>query len=367
MPYTRITEHKHFAPWETHERSVTYREFSRACEPDDIPYYPMRLVREKAQLLEYVALARAVEGVTFVGRLGTYRYLDMDVTIKEALDAATVIEAGLHDNSPIPSFSSIRWADPPPSDTRGEGRGTGRTGRYGDRTRRDRHGSHPPAAFADRTVTGVSTTGVSTHPTPSSTWVWASRKPDLDALDRIERLEGGLLDAEDQGCGQPGVRCGRTPLLLPAGSRMSDQSSRSRASAISMSMPMTLRRRRGARRRMHRDGDCCVTAVGDRSRDPVGPEWLAARTTTDRGHVGGECVERVVSAGARPVANAAARLARRPTRSTSPGRRPPTSSGVIRRAETIAPQGAKLRTRSSTTVLLMRAAAPRSAGTGGLR
>jgi UDP-galactopyranose mutase len=104
VPYTRITEFKHFAPWESHERSVTYREFSRGCEPGDIPYYPIRLVREKEQLLQYVALAKEVPDVTFVGRLGTYRYLDMDVTIKESLDAADVIEKGLATGSPIPSF-----------------------------------------------------------------------------------------------------------------------------------------------------------------------------------------------------------------------------------------------------------------------
>lgn len=88
VPYTRITEHKHFAPWEEHKGSVCYREFSRACGEDDIPYYPIRQVKEKALLADYEALAAEVENVTFVGRLGTYRYLDMDVTIREALDAA---------------------------------------------------------------------------------------------------------------------------------------------------------------------------------------------------------------------------------------------------------------------------------------
>ena len=88
VPYTRITEHKYFAPWESHEGSVLYRETPRACGPNDIPYYPIRLVREKALLADYVALARQQTGVTFVGRLGTYRYLDMDVTIREALDTA---------------------------------------------------------------------------------------------------------------------------------------------------------------------------------------------------------------------------------------------------------------------------------------
>ncbi|WP_299892555.1 UDP-galactopyranose mutase [uncultured Ruegeria sp.] len=88
VPYTRITEHKHFAPWETHEGSVCYREFSRAAGPDDIPYYPIRQVKEKALLGEYVELATRTQKVTFIGRLGTYRYLDMDVTIRESFETA---------------------------------------------------------------------------------------------------------------------------------------------------------------------------------------------------------------------------------------------------------------------------------------
>lgn len=88
VPYTRITEHKYFSPWENHEKSVCYREFSRACEEGDIPYYPIRMADEKALLERYVERAADTENVTFVGRLGTYRYLDMDVTIREALDTA---------------------------------------------------------------------------------------------------------------------------------------------------------------------------------------------------------------------------------------------------------------------------------------
>ena len=88
VPYTRITEHKHFSPWESHKGSVCYREYSRAAEPGDTPYYPIRLVEEKSLLEQYVDLAHATPGVTFVGRLGTYRYLDMDVTIREALETA---------------------------------------------------------------------------------------------------------------------------------------------------------------------------------------------------------------------------------------------------------------------------------------
>lgn len=88
VPFTRITEHKHFSPWESHQGSVLYRESARSCGADDIPYYPIRLVDEKAMLAEYVKAAKSIGNVTFVGRLGTYRYLDMDVTIREGLDTA---------------------------------------------------------------------------------------------------------------------------------------------------------------------------------------------------------------------------------------------------------------------------------------
>lgn len=104
VPWTRITEHKHFAPWESHEGTVCYREYSREAGAEDIPYYPIRLVAEKALLADYVAMAERAEGVTFVGRLGTYRYLDMDVTIREAMDtAAAFLEAGA-EGRPMPAF-----------------------------------------------------------------------------------------------------------------------------------------------------------------------------------------------------------------------------------------------------------------------
>jgi UDP-galactopyranose mutase len=104
VPYTRITEHKHFAPWESHGRSVIYREYSRLCGDDDVPYYPIRLVKEKAQLVDYVQLARAERGVTFLGRLGTYRYLDMDVTINEALTVADAAKQAFADGACPPAF-----------------------------------------------------------------------------------------------------------------------------------------------------------------------------------------------------------------------------------------------------------------------
>jgi UDP-galactopyranose mutase len=104
VPYTRITEHKHFAPWEHHEGTTLYTEYSRLAQDGDIPYYPIRQVREKEQLLQYVEAAQAAKGVTFLGRLGTYRYLDMDVTIKEALEVAEVFIHSRRENRLMPPF-----------------------------------------------------------------------------------------------------------------------------------------------------------------------------------------------------------------------------------------------------------------------
>lgn len=106
VPFTRITEHKHFSPWEEHENSVLFREFSRRAAPGDIPYYPIRLVAEKDLLGDYIAAARGAENVTFAGRLGTYRYLDMDVTIREAMDCATRLITSLAMGTPRPRFSA---------------------------------------------------------------------------------------------------------------------------------------------------------------------------------------------------------------------------------------------------------------------
>lgn len=104
VPWTRISEHQHFAPWENHEKSLCFSEYSRACGPEDTPYYPIRLVAEKAQLARYVERARLERGVTFVGRLGTYRYLDMDVTIGEALETADAYVDALRSGAAMPAF-----------------------------------------------------------------------------------------------------------------------------------------------------------------------------------------------------------------------------------------------------------------------
>jgi UDP-galactopyranose mutase len=86
VAHTRVHEHKHFAPWEKHERSVSFVETSKETEASDVPYYPKRLDPDKALLLDYTEMARGDVGVSFLGRLATYRYLDMHQVIAEALD-----------------------------------------------------------------------------------------------------------------------------------------------------------------------------------------------------------------------------------------------------------------------------------------
>ena len=106
VPYTRIAEHQHFAPWEADEfrETVCFREYSRACMPDDTPFYPIRLVREKTVLAGYVERANQEKNVTFVGRLGTYSYLDMDVAIARALKAAEELKVAFERSQPPPVF-----------------------------------------------------------------------------------------------------------------------------------------------------------------------------------------------------------------------------------------------------------------------
>jgi len=93
VPFTRISEHKHFAPWNAGEfkKTTCFKEFSAECKVGDIPFYPIRLVHDKALLQKYVDEAKKQSKITFAGRLGTYSYLDMDVTIKRALETAEAL------------------------------------------------------------------------------------------------------------------------------------------------------------------------------------------------------------------------------------------------------------------------------------
>jgi UDP-galactopyranose mutase len=88
VPYTRVHEHKHFTPWETHEKTVYFKEYSKETTPEDIPYYPKRLSADMKILQQYQDEVDQLKGYTFLGRLATYRYMDMHHVIGEALAAS---------------------------------------------------------------------------------------------------------------------------------------------------------------------------------------------------------------------------------------------------------------------------------------
>ena len=84
-PYTRIIEHKHFE-FGTQPKTVISREYSAEWKPGDEPYYPVNDEKNGALYAEYKKLADAEPGVIFGGRLGEYKYYDMDKVIEVALD-----------------------------------------------------------------------------------------------------------------------------------------------------------------------------------------------------------------------------------------------------------------------------------------
>lgn len=85
IPYTRIHEHKHFTPWENIGKSVYFKEYSKETKANDVPYYPKRLGRDLELLALYQEESNKLNNFTFLGRLATYRYMDMHHVIEEAL------------------------------------------------------------------------------------------------------------------------------------------------------------------------------------------------------------------------------------------------------------------------------------------
>jgi UDP-galactopyranose mutase len=81
IPYTRISEYKHLTGQQAPNTTVTY-EYPSA-EGD--PYYPIPRAENQELFKRYEALADETEGVTFVGRLATYRYYNMDQIVGQAL------------------------------------------------------------------------------------------------------------------------------------------------------------------------------------------------------------------------------------------------------------------------------------------
>ena len=103
-PYTRIVEHKHFTPWEEHEGTYVSTEYSKETEPADVPFYPKRLAPDKEVLAQYMKLAQQETKTLFLGRLATYRYLDMHQVIGESIDFAPLLTEAIRTGKPRPIF-----------------------------------------------------------------------------------------------------------------------------------------------------------------------------------------------------------------------------------------------------------------------
>ena len=92
-PWTRIIEHKWFQFGKDDDgsdipKTVISREYSAEWKPGDEPYYPVNDEKNSALYAQYAALAEEEKNVIFGGRLGEYKYYDMDQVIAAALDKA---------------------------------------------------------------------------------------------------------------------------------------------------------------------------------------------------------------------------------------------------------------------------------------
>ena len=85
VPYTRIIEHKHFE-FQTGEGTVITREYPATWKKGDEPYSPINDEKNGALYAQYAELAKKEANVLFGGRLGQYKYYDMDKVIRSALD-----------------------------------------------------------------------------------------------------------------------------------------------------------------------------------------------------------------------------------------------------------------------------------------
>ncbi len=87
VPYTRIIEHKHFE-FGTQPTTIISREYSSEWKPGVEPYYPVNDEKNNSLYEKYAELAKKEENVIFGGRLGQYKYYDMDKVIEAALECA---------------------------------------------------------------------------------------------------------------------------------------------------------------------------------------------------------------------------------------------------------------------------------------
>ena len=88
IPYTRIIEHKHFE-FGTQSKTVISKEYSMEWEPGIEPYYPVNDEVNTSLYEKYKKLAEENKNIIFGGRLGNYKYYDMDKVIEVALEAVS--------------------------------------------------------------------------------------------------------------------------------------------------------------------------------------------------------------------------------------------------------------------------------------
>jgi UDP-galactopyranose mutase len=85
IPYTRIIEHKHFE-YGNGKGTIVTREYPATWKHGDEPYYPMNDEKNNTLFAKYLELAKEYPNIQFGGRLGAYKYYNMDQVIRAALD-----------------------------------------------------------------------------------------------------------------------------------------------------------------------------------------------------------------------------------------------------------------------------------------
>ncbi|MDE6059491.1 MAG: UDP-galactopyranose mutase [Clostridia bacterium] len=91
--YTRISEFTKFC-CEPKEKTVIVKEYSKACGDGDIPYYPIPKQEFLDEYAKYLEDAQKVKNLYLLGRLACYRYMNMDVAVKSAMELAEQIKKG---------------------------------------------------------------------------------------------------------------------------------------------------------------------------------------------------------------------------------------------------------------------------------
>ena len=104
VPYTRVTEYKHLTGQTAAKTSITYEYPSATGDP----YYPIPRDENQALYKRYEAMALAEPGVSFVGRLATYRYYNMDQVVGQALATYRRLATALKE--PTKASSSVSAA-----------------------------------------------------------------------------------------------------------------------------------------------------------------------------------------------------------------------------------------------------------------